>query len=170
MKQQKTVRYDENFKIEFDDDNEWNNVWKLPSRKYNLASLLWAPEPSEQRYEPLSLGRDAIICKTVIVALGNSDDVVIRLASDINGLPSIHKKFILKLFFCFIKILPLSQVTFSRRTRCCPVKLQENSVSSPTETRTSLGWILTMMSRTKKNLQDNLLSINIKRLRFFFFF
>ncbi len=79
------------------------------------------------------------MCKTVIVALGNSADVVIRLASDISGLPSINKKIYLEIFFYLSLILPLSQVTFSRRTRCCPVKLQENSVLSPTETRTSLG-------------------------------
>ena len=40
MNKQKTVRHDENFETEVEDDKERSNVCKLASRKYNFASLL----------------------------------------------------------------------------------------------------------------------------------
>lgn len=76
---------------EVDDDNERRNIFGFVSRKYNLASLLCAPWPSEQRYEPLSFKREDTICKVVTVALGNSADVITRILSRTNGLPSIRK-------------------------------------------------------------------------------
>jgi len=49
MNKQKTVREGSNRIVELDEDRERRNVWKVPSRRYNLASRLWAVEPSEQR-------------------------------------------------------------------------------------------------------------------------
>ncbi len=40
MNKQRTVRENEKFEFEVEDDKERKNGWKLPSRKYNFASLL----------------------------------------------------------------------------------------------------------------------------------
>lgn len=91
IKREKTVRNDENVEKDVDDENERRNLWRLVSRKDNLASLLCTLWPSEQRYEPLSLGRDATICRTVTVAFGNSVEIVILVPSETTGLPSTIK-------------------------------------------------------------------------------